>query len=291
MRPKWITALVLVLAMVMTACGDDDTGAEATGGDVSCAVEDLALVTAGTLTVATGEPAFPPWVSGPDGANFDDPASGTGFEAALVYALAEEMGFDAGDVTWVRTGFDEAIAPGPKDYDFNLQQYSITETREEVVDFSDPYYTTKQALVAFPDSSVVGATTLADLKGATLGAQIGTTSLDFIEDVIQPDTQASVYDTNVDAKSALEAGQIDGIVLDLPTAYYVTAVEIEGSVIVAEFETEAAEPDEFGLLFADGSSLRSCVNEALATLRSNGTLDALEDEWLVSAGGIVTISE
>jgi polar amino acid transport system substrate-binding protein len=286
-----ITALVLVLTLVMAACGDDDTGGEATGGDVSCAVEDLDLVTAGTLTVATGEPAFPPWVSGPDGANFDDPESGTGFEAALVYALAEEMGFDAGNVTWVRTGFDEAIAPGPKDYDFNLQQYSITETREEVVDFSDPYYTTKQALVAFPDSSVVGATTLADLKGATLGAQIGTTSLDFIEDVIQPDTQASVYDSNVDAKSALEAGQIDGIVLDLPTAYYVTAVEIEGSVIVAEFETEAAEPDEFGLLFADGSSLRTCVNEALGTLRDNGTLDALEDEWLVSAGGIVTISE
>jgi polar amino acid transport system substrate-binding protein len=291
MRFRTFGALLLVLALVAVACGDDDdtatTGDEATA---SCDVADLALVTAGTLTVATGEPAFPPWVSGPDGANFDDPASGTGFEAALVYALAEEMGFTSDQVAWVRTGFDEAIAPGPKDYDFNLQQYSITAEREEVVDFSVPYYTTKQALVAFPDSAVVGATTLADLKDVTLGAQIGTTSLNFIEDVIQPTTQASVYDSNVDAKSGLEAGQIDGIIVDLPTAYYITAVEIEGSVIVAEFEAEASAPDQFGLLFSDGSALRPCVDEALETLRSNGTLAALEDEWLVAAGGLVSIS-
>jgi polar amino acid transport system substrate-binding protein len=292
MRFRTLAALLLALSLVAAACGDDDDSAATDGGDTaaSCALADLALVTPGVLTVATGEPAFPPWVSGPDGANFDDPASGTGFEAALVYALADEMGFAADDVVWVRTGFDEAIAPGPKDYDFNLQQYSITAAREEVVDFSAPYYTTKQALVAFPDSAVVGATSLADLKDVTLGAQIGTTSLDFIEDVIQPTTQASVYDSNVDAKSGLEAGQIDGIIVDLPTAYYITAVEIEGSVIVAEFEAAASAPDQFGLLFSDGSALRVCVDEALETLRSNGTLDALEDEWLVSAGGLVSIS-
>jgi len=285
-----MTAILLALALVAAACGDDDA-ADGDGGDAgSCAIADLNLVTADTLTVATGEPAFPPWVSGPDGANFDDPASGTGFEAALVYALAAEMGFTDDQVTWVRTGFDEAIAPGPKTFDFNLQQYSITEAREEVVDFSDPYYTTAQALVAFPDSAVAGATSLADLKGVNLGAQIGTTSLDFIEDVIDPDNQAAVYDTNVDAKSALDAGQIDGIVVDLPTAYYVTAVEIEGSVIVAEFEAASAAPDEYGLLFADGNSLVGCVNEALDTLRDGGALAALEDEWLVSAGGLVSIS-
>jgi len=285
-----MTAILLALALVAAACGDDDA-ADGDGGDTgSCELADLNLVTPDTLTVATGEPAFPPWVSGPDGANFDDPESGTGFEAALVYALAAEMGFTDDQVTWIRTGFDEVIAPGPKDFDFNLQQYSITAAREEVVDFSDPYYTTAQALVAFPDSAVAGATSLADLKGVNLGAQIGTTSLDFIEDVIDPDNQAAVYDTNVDAKSALDAGQIDGLVMDLPTAYYVTAVEIEGSVIVAEFETASAAPDEYGLLFADGNSLVGCVNAALTTLRDSGALAALEDEWLVSAGGLVSIS-
>jgi len=290
MRFKTMTAILLALALVAAACGDDDA-ADGDGGDTgSCELADLNLVTPDTLTVATGEPAFPPWVSGPDGANFDDPESGTGFEAALVYALAAEMGFTDDQVTWIRTGFDEVIAPGPKDFDFNLQQYSITAAREEVVDFSDPYYTTAQALVAFPDSAVAGATSLADLKGVNLGAQIGTTSLDFIEDVIDPDNQAAVYDTNVDAKSALDAGQIDGLVMDLPTAYYVTAVEIEGSVIVAEFEAASAAPDEFGLLFADGNSLVGCVNEALDTLRDSGALAALEDEWLVSAGGLVSIS-
>jgi len=290
MRLRTMTAILLTLALVAAACGDDDAS-DGDGGDTaSCAVGDLNLVTAGTLTVATGEPAFPPWVSGPSGDNFDDPESGTGFEAALVYALAAEMGFSDDQVTWVRTTFDEAIAPGDKNYDFNLQQYSITDTRDEVVDFSDPYYTTAQALVAFPDSAVTGATTLADLKDAKLGAQIGTTSLDFIEDVIQPTSQAAVYDTNVDAKSALEAAQIDAIVVDLPTAYFITAVEIEGSVIVAEFEAASAAPDEFGMVFSEGNSLVGCVNTALGALRDNGALAALEDEWLVSAGGLVSIS-
>ncbi len=290
MRFKTMTAILLALALVAAACGDDDA-ADGDGGDTgSCEVADLNLVTLDTLTVATGEPAFPPWVSGPDGANFDDPESGTGFEAALVYALAAEMGFTDDQVTWIRSGFDEVIAPGPKDFDFNLQQYSITAAREEVVDFSDPYYTTAQALVAFPDSAVASATSLADLKDAKLGAQIGTTSLDFIEDVIAPTSDAAVYDTNVDAKTALDVGQVDGLVMDLPTAYYVTAVEIEGSVIVAEFETASAAPDEYGLLFADGNSLVGCVNAALSTLRDSGALAALEDEWLVSAGGLVSIS-
>jgi len=284
---KRLLALLFALALVVTACGDDDS-VDTTAAGASCDVADLNLVTDGTLTVATGEPAFPPWVGTAD-ANFDEPESGTGFEAALVYALAGELGFAEGDVTWVRTGFDEAIAPGDKDWDFNIQQYSITADRDEVVDFSDPYYTTKQALVAFPDSAVAGATTLADLADATLGAQIGTTSLDFIEDVIG--TQAAVYENNVDAKAALDAGQIDGIVVDLPTAYYITAVEIEGSAIIAEFEAAAQAPDNFGLLFAEGNPLVGCVNQALAALRADGTLDALEDQWLVDAGGLVTISE
>lgn len=290
MRWRVPSALLLVMVLTMAACGDDDATTTTAAVAQSCEVADLNLVTPGQLTVATGEPAFPPWVGTPDGENFDTPESGTGFEAALVYALADEMGFSPEQVTWVRTGFDEVITPGDKNFDFNLQQYTITEEREQVVDFSDPYYSNAQALVAFPDSTVASARTFADLADAKLGVQVGTTSLDYIEQVIQPSTPAAVYDTTVDAKSALEAGQIDGLVVDIATAYYISAVEIEGSVIVAEFATPASAPDEFGLLFAEGNPLRTCVNLALAALRADGTLAGLEDQWLVDAGGLAVIS-
>jgi polar amino acid transport system substrate-binding protein len=316
--------MLIALAMVAAACGGDDAGDDTTtttaaattttaadtttttaadtttttAADTTttttveaCTVDQLNLVEPGVLTVATGEPAFPPWVSGIDGENFDDPASKTGFEAAFVYELAAELGFSDDQVVWVRTGFDEAIAPGPKGWDFNIQQYSITETREEVVDFSIPYYETRQALIALADSPVIGATSLADLADAKLGAQIGTTSLDYIEDVIQPNEQAAVYDTNSDAKSALEARQLDGIVVDLPTAYFITAVEITDATIVAQFAAPATEPDRYGLLFAEGNSLVTCVNGAIETLSAAGVLDALEQEWLAQGGGLVTISE
>jgi polar amino acid transport system substrate-binding protein len=205
------------------------------------------------------------------------------------------MGFSDDQVVFVRTGFDEAIAPGPKDWDFNIQQYSITPTRAEVVDFSDPYYTTKQSLVALPGSPVIGATTLADLADTRLGAAIGTTSFDFIEQVIQPSEPASVYDDNVDAIAALVAGQLDGILVDLPTAYFMTAVQIpeqgaEG-VIVAQFAIEAAGADDYGMLFAKGNELVPCVNEALGVLKNGGTLQALEDEWLAQGGDVATITE
>jgi polar amino acid transport system substrate-binding protein len=200
------------------------------------------------------------------------------------------MGFTDDQVVWTRTGFDDAIAVGPKDFDFNIQQYSITEAREEVVDFSDPYYETSQALVGYSDSAVVGATSIDDLKGLKLGAQIGTTSLAYIEDVIQPDEPAAVYDDNVAAKSALDAKQVDALVFDLPTAYFVTAVEIEGSEIIGVLETPDDSADFFGLLMANDSPLRNCVNAALGRLRDAGTLDALADEWLQSAGDIPTIS-
>ncbi len=259
-----------------------------------CALDNLALLQPGILTVGTGEPVFPPWMGVGDD-NFDVPESQTGFEGALVYELAEVLGFTDDQVTFVRTGFDEAIAPGPKNFDFNLQQYSITPDREEVVDFSDPYYETKQSLVALAGSPLIGSTTLADLADASLGAQIGTTSLDYIENVIQPNVQASVYDTNVDAIAALVAGQVDGIVVDLPTAYFMNAVQIpeqgaEG-VIVAQFGTPAENPDEYGLLFAPDNPLVPCVNEALGVLRDAGTLQELEDTWLTAGGDIPTITE
>jgi polar amino acid transport system substrate-binding protein len=292
-RTPWSTFLVLLvaLAMLAAACSSDSGETGPTAAPGSCDVADLNLVTAGTLTVATGEPAFPPWVGTVDGEGFDDPESQLGFEAALTYAIAEELGFADTDVVWTRIGFNEAIAPGDKPWDFNLQQYSITEEREEVVDFSSPYYVTSQALVVYPDSPYASATTIDDLKDAVLGAQIGTTSLDFIEDVIQPNTEPNVYDENVDVEAAMTAGQIDGLVLDLPTAYFVTAVQIDGSIIAGEFETEAADPDEYGLLFAEGNQLVPCVNSALETLRTNGMLQDLEDTYLTQGGGIPTITE
>ena len=278
--------LLIVFAMLAAACGDGDTAASE-----SCDFEELNLVTPGVLTVATGEPAFPPWVGTAEGDGFDDPTSKLGFEAGVVYALAAEMGFAVEDVVWVRTGFTEAIAPGPKDWDFNLQQYSITADREEIVDFSDPYYTTRQALVLYPDSPFAGATSTDDLKDAILGAAIGTTSLDFVENVIKPDTDPNVYDENVDLEAAMNAGQIDGLVVDLPAAYFITAVQVEGSIIAGQFEAEAAAPDDYGLLFADGNPLVACVNAALEELKDSGKLQELEDTYLTQGGGIPTISD
>jgi polar amino acid transport system substrate-binding protein len=254
-----------------------------------CDVDQLNLVEAGVLTVATGEPVFPPWMGVGDD-NFDVPESKTGFEGALVYALASKLGFADDQVVFVRTGFDEVIAPGPKDWDFNIQQYSITADRDEVVDFSDPYYTTRQALVTFADSPYATATSMADLADAKLGAAIGTTSLDFIEDVIQPDSDPNVYDQNTDLEAAMKAGQIDGLVVDLPTAYFVVAVQVEGAVIAGQFEAAAAAPDDYGLLFAEGNSLLTCVNEALTQLKRQGALQVFEDTWLTQSGEVSTIT-
>jgi polar amino acid transport system substrate-binding protein len=286
----WAKFLVLlvVFAMLAAACGDGDGD---TAASESCDFEELNLVTPGVLTVATGDPAFPPWVGTTDGDGFDDPTSKLGFEAGVVYAIAAELGFADADVTWLRTGFTEAIAPGPKDWDFNVQQYSITADREEIVDFSDPYYVTRQALVTYPDSPYAGATSTDDLKDAILGAAIGTTSLDFIEEVIKPDTEPNVYDENVDLEAAMNAGQIDGLVVDLPAAYFITAVQVEGSIIAGQFEAEAAAPDEYGLLFADGNPLVGCVNAALEELKDSGKLQELEDTYLTQGGGIPTISD
>jgi polar amino acid transport system substrate-binding protein len=291
MRRRAIIAAVAAGALVLAACGGDDdattttqapsetvaptTGApapsEGTGNECTAGK----TLTEGKLTVATGEPAFEPWVVN------DDPASGEGFEAAVVAALARELGFSPANVTWVRTDFNEAIAPGPKDFDFNLQQYSIRPDRAEVVDFSDPYYSSNQAIVALEGSPAIGATTLDDLRDIKFGAQIGTTSLDFIEEVIQPNQETQVYDDNTAAKLALEAGQIDAIVLDLPSAFYVAAVEFENADVVAQFPAEAGgTTDDFGMLFAKGNPLVECVNAALATLKESGELAEITERWL-----------
>jgi polar amino acid transport system substrate-binding protein len=283
-----ILILLLGLALALTACGGDGgqtTGEDTTtgaGGD-ACSIENLALYEKGKLTVATGEPVYPPWMMD------DDPSNGQGFESAVVYALASELGFAAEDVQWVRTAFDEAISPVEKPYDFNLQQYSITEEREEIVDFSLPYYHVQRALVALDGSPAASAKTLADLAEVRFGATVGTTDLEYIEQVIGA-KDVAVYNSEVDVVSAMAADQIDATVIGLPTAFYITAVQLDNGVIAGVLPGEG-EGEGFGLLFTEGNELVPCVNQAIQTLTDNGTLDALAEEWLQGGGDIPNITK
>jgi polar amino acid transport system substrate-binding protein len=254
------------LAVALTGC---QPGPGADGGS--------GYVTDGKLTIGTGEPAYYPWVID------DAPESGEGFEAAIAYAVAEELGFSADDVVWVRTTFDEAIAPGPKDFDFNLQQFSISAERAEAVDFSSPYYETTQAVITTESSPAAGATSIADLQGYLIGAAVGTTSFDAIEQQIQPTAGAQVFNTNDDAKLALEAGQVDAIVVDLPTAFYLTGVELTGGLIIGQLPKTDGTGDEFGLVLGKDSPLTDDVTAAVDALREDGTLQAIADEWLADA--------
>ena len=235
-----------IAALALTGCASGTAAPSASGA------ADDGYVTPGKLTVATGEPAYYPWVID------DEPESGEGFESAVAYAVAEELGFAEDDVVWVRTTFDEAIAPGPKDFDFNLQQFSITEEREQSVDFSSPYYETTQVVVTTGDSPAAGATSIADLQGLLIGAQTGTTSFTAIEQVIAPTQGAQAFNSNDDAKLALENGQVDAIVVDLPTAFYISGVELTDGVLVGQLP--AIEGD-------GGRSVRPRAREGLAAHR------------------------
>ncbi len=273
---KIALSIALVGSLALAACGGSDSDSAATdSGAAGNECTTGKTLTEGKLTIATGNPAYGPWVEN------DAPESKEGFEAAVAYAVAGELGFDDASVTWVRTAFDEAIQPGKKNFDFNLQQFTITDERKKTVSFSDSYYSTNQAVVALKDSAAAGATSVADLKGVKFGAQAGTTSLDFISEVIKPDAEAFAYDDNAAAKAALEAGQIDAIVADLPTAFYISAVEIEGTAVIGQFPASAsATTDDFGLVFDLNNPLVECVNTALAALKDNGTLADIEKQWL-----------
>ena len=239
----------------------------------------------GRLTVATGNPAYGPWVEN------DDPASGKGFEAAVAYAVAEEMGFEAAQVDWTRTSFDEAIQPGEKDFDFNIQQYSINADRKKVVDFSAPYYTTAVAVVVKGGSTADGTDpTASALRGLRFGAAAGTTSQKFLADVLKPEQDLLLYDDNANVIAAIGANQIDALVFDLPSALFATAVQIDGGKILGQFPVEASiEPDNFGLLLAKGSELTACVDEAISSLRENGKLAEIESRWLADGAGVPVI--
>ena len=254
-----------------------------TPDSASASEGSLKTVTPGKLTIATGEPAYSPWVEN------NDPASGKGFEAAVAYAVAGKLGFANADVVWVRSTFDAAVAPGAKDWDFNLQQFSITEERRNAVDFSSPYYTTAQAVVTLKGSPVSGATTVAELKSALLGAQTGTTSHRMLTETVAPTTAPSVFNNSQDTVQALKGGQVDAIVVDLPTALYLVAAELDGGVVVGQF-ADTSGGDQFGLVLPKGSALTAAVTGAVDALRADGTLDSLTKTWLSETVNVPVLS-
>jgi polar amino acid transport system substrate-binding protein len=272
-RNGLVIALTVAFAFGISACSSSDSTESASA---SCEKADLATVADGVLTIATGEPAYYPWVID------DAPESGEGFEAAVAYAVATQLGFSKDEVKWVRTTFDGAVTPGEKNFDFNLQQFSITEERKAAVDFSSPYYTAPQAIVSFKGSKIDGKSSIADLKDAKLGAAVGTTSLDAIES--QLGLKASVFNDNAAGVSALKNKQIDGLVVDLPTAFYLSGVEIENGIIVGQLPSTGS-GDQFGLLLTKGSALTSCVSGAVDAITADGTLASITDTWLATNTG------
>jgi polar amino acid transport system substrate-binding protein len=272
-RNGLVIALTVAFAFGISACSSSDSTESASG---SCEKADLATVADGVLTIATGEPAYYPWVID------DAPESGEGFEAAVAYAVATQLGFSNDEVKWVRTTFDSAVTPGEKNFDFNLQQFSITEERKAAVDFSSPYYTAPQAIVSFKGSKIDGKSSIAELAGAKLGAAVGTTSLDVIES--QLGLKASVFNDNAAGVSALKNKQIDGLVVDLPTAFYLAGVEVENGIIVGQLPSSGS-GDQFGLLLTKGSALTSCVSGAVDAITADGTLASITDTWLATNTG------
>jgi polar amino acid transport system substrate-binding protein len=261
---KTLVAGVVVAAMLLSGCAANNTAS--TNG--------LETVTAGKLTIGTGQPAYEPWVVG------DKPESGKGFEAAVAYAVAAKLGFAKKDVVWVRTTFDEAIAPGAKNFDFNLQQFSITPERKKSVDFSSPYYSTTQTVITIKGSKAYDVTSITGLKDLVIGAASGTTSYTAITDVIKPKTQAQAFNSNDDAVAALKSGQIDALVVDLPTAIYETSADLTGGKIIGQLPGTTAGGDQFGLVLDKGSKLTAKVSAAVDALRKDGTLAKLETKWL-----------
>ncbi|WGL52693.1 ABC transporter substrate-binding protein [Nocardioides sp. BP30] len=252
--------------------GSASTGSASSASAASCAPADLHLYSPGKLTVATDSPAYAPWFKK------DDPSNGQGFESAVAYAVAKQLGFSADQVTWTKQAFNTSYTPGAKKFDFDINQISITPERAKVATFSDGYYTADQAVITL-DKNKDKASSLAGLKSLKLGAETATTSLTAIRDDVQPSSQPLVFDTDDQAKQALLHGQIDGLVTDLPSADYISS-EIKGSTVAGRFSN--SEPEEFGLLFAKGNPLVTCVDQALATLKSNGTLDQLQQQWLAN---------
>ena len=297
MRKASALLLLVAILVVTAACGSDDDDAapattppatEETETDVAatteeepdpCAKDELGTVVDGSLTMATDNPAFPPWFQDADGAPWDPttPATGLGYEAAVAYGVAEQLGFSQDEVRWVVVPFNNIFRPGPKDFDFDINQVSYLPERDEAVDFSDSYYDVEQAVVTLKGSEFAGAASLADLQGAKLGAQVGTTSYNAIVDLIEPSQDPAVFDTNNDAITALKNKQIDGIVVDFPSTGYITAVQVPNATVVGRLP---AGEEYFGLVFEEGNPLRDCVNQAIAALHEDGSIEQFQEEWI-----------
>jgi polar amino acid transport system substrate-binding protein len=285
-RPLAVAALATA-TIVLTACAPTDEADSGTDASSSpsespaadeCTPDTMETVADGTLTIATDDPAYEPWFVD------NDPTNGQGYESAVAYAIAEQLGYTAEQVTWVTVPFNKVVQPGPKDFDFDVNQVSITEPRRKAVDFSSGYFDVVQAVITNKGSAIDGVTSVAELADAKLGAQVGTTSYTAITDQIQPSEDPAVFDTNDQAVQSLKNGQIDGIVVDLPTAYFMTAVQLEDGVIVGQLPLADGEPEQFGAVLGKDSPLTGCVSGAVDALRDDGILDQINQEWLAQQG-------
>ena len=289
--------LIGILLMACTAPGSGSQSASASAATSesgstepspeACATENLPTKTAGVLTVGTDNPAFPPYFAEPEGDEtmtepweFGDPTNGRGFESAIAYALAEQLGFTTEQVEWIPVPFNNSIAPGEKDFDVYLAQVSFAEERTQAVDLSEGYFFSNQALVTTAGSPLADATSIAEVAEFQLGAATNTTSLTYIQERIQPTQEARVYDDNTGAKTALEAGQVQGVVFDLATAFYIVNVELDDGVVVGQFPSDPADKEHFSFVLDLDSPLTDCVNEAILTMGENGELDSIAAEWL-----------
>jgi polar amino acid transport system substrate-binding protein len=276
--PRNLIALAAALAALalLAGCGSSDDSSSTTSVSAAdCKPDKLDTQTAGKLTIATDKPAYPPYFED------NDPTNGKGFESAVGYAIADQLGYDKADVEWTTEPFNSSYAPGPKDFDFDLNQISITPVRAQHVDFSAPYYTANQSVVALKDSDAAKATTLADLKDTQIGVQIGTTSLDAVKDVIQPSTDPRVYNNSNDVVSALKNGQVDAVVVDLPTALYLTAAQVPDATVIGQFPAPGG--DTWGALLQKDSSLTECVSTAIREMKASNELQQLNQKWMSQA--------
>jgi polar amino acid transport system substrate-binding protein len=282
--PSAVVALALAAAGLAPAGREAPRAALLTG---ACAKAKLTLVNPGRLTIGADNPAFPPWFGGKPKRKpwkVSDPYSGQGYESAVAYAVARLLGFARSEVDWIPVPFAQSFRPGKKPFDFYITQVSYTPERDRAVDFSKSYYFVNQALVARRGTRIAKATSIAALRPYKLGAQLGTTSYAYIVKWIKPTSKPLAYDTNDLAVQALKNGQIDGIVVDLPTAFYVTAVQVPDGVIVGQFPTRGAR-ERFGMVFEEGNPLRDCVNKALDRLWRDGTIKRLQQVWLSKVAG------
>jgi polar amino acid transport system substrate-binding protein len=278
-----LTTGVLAVAACAPQSSSDQTAASTSAGQDACSPAALKTLEPDTLTIGTDQPAYEPWFSE------DAPENGKGFESAVAYAVADQLGYSKDQVTWTRVPFNAAIQPGARPFDFDINQFSITEERKQAVDFSSPYYDVAQAVVTVGGSKAAKATSLADLKDLKIGAQVGTTSYDAILSAIDPSKKPGVYNNNDDVRQALENGQVDAVVVDLPTAFFMTAAQLDDGKIVGQLPAQG-DQEQFGLVLDKGSPLTACVSAAVDALRDDGTLDALVDEWLSQAGGAPALS-